>query len=90
MNQKMKNTNSTKPTPMQSLPSSDIAESVPPPEVIPEVVPAIGRTLMFEPEDRRVGVCVGVRGVDVDHEEPDELCDEEPLCDEVLDEREEL
>ena len=45
---------------------------------------------MFEPDERRVGVCVGVRGVDVDHEEPDELCDEEPLCDEVLDEREEL
>ena len=57
-----------------------------PPEVIPEVMPAIGRTLMFEPEpdDLRVD---GVRvvDVDVDHEEPDELCDDEELDDrEVL------
>ncbi len=59
-----------------------------PPEVIPEVMPAIGRTLMFElePDDLRVD---GVRvvDVDVDHEEPDELCDDE---DEELDDREEL
>ena len=56
--------------------------------MIPAVVPAIGMTLMFEPElERRVVV----RGVDVDHEEPDELCDdEELLCDEVLDDREVL
>ena len=73
---------------MHSL--SESSELLPVLDTMPEVVPAIGRTLMFEPDERRVGVCVGVRGVDVDHEEPDELCDEEPLCDEVLDEREEL
>ena len=89
ISQNMKNTTSTKPTPMHSLSvSSESPESLPPPEVIPEVIPAIGRTLMFDPElERRVGV----RGVDVDHEEPDELCDdEELLCDEVLDDREVL
>lgn len=57
-------------------------------ETIPEVVPAMGIVLMFELEDRRVGV----RGVDVDvdHEEPEELCDGEELCDEVLDDLEVL
>ena len=44
---------------------------------------------MFEPElDLRVD---GVRVVDVDHEEPDELCDElDELRDDELDEREVL
>ena len=56
---------------------------------MPAVVPAIGSELKFEPDERRVGV--RVVDVDVDHEEPDELCDdEELLCDEVLDDREEL
>ena len=68
---------------------SESPEVLLPPEVIPEVMPAIGRTLMFEPEpdDLRVD---GVRVVDVDHEdpeEPDELCDDE---DEELDDREVL
>ena len=50
MNQKMKNTNSTKPTPMHSLSeSSESSELLPELDMIPEVIPAIGRTLMFEP-----------------------------------------
>ena len=44
---------------------------------MPAVVPAIGSELKFEPDERRVGV--RVVDVDVDHEEPDELCDDEEL-----------
>ena len=51
---------------------------------MPEVVPAIGSTLMFEPDERRVD---GVRGVDVDHDEPDEP---DERVDDELDERVEL
>lgn len=56
-------------------------------DTMPEVVPAMGRVFMFEPElDLRVD---GVRvvDVDVDHEEPDEL---DELRDDELDERVEL
>ena len=74
---------------MHSLSEESESPEVPEFETMPEVVPAIGSELMFELDDRRVGV--RVVDVDVDHEEPDELCDdEELLCDEVLDDREEL
>ena len=91
MNQNMKNTSSTNPTPMHSLSvSSESSEEVLPElDMMPEVMPAIGRTLIFVPElDRRV---VGVRVVDVDHEEleePDECV--ELLRDADPDERVEL
>ena len=84
----MKNTKSTNPTPMHSLSERSESPELPEFDVMPAVVPAIGSVLKFEPDDRRVGV--RVVDVDVDHEEPDELCDEELLCDEVLDDREEL
>ncbi len=54
-------------------------------DTMPAVVPEL--------DGRRVGVRIGegVRVVEVDHDEPEELCDgEELLCDDELDEREEL
>ena len=58
-------------------------ESLPDLDVMPAVVPAMGRALKFEPDDLRVGVRVA--GVVVDHEEPDEC-----VVDDELDERVEL
>ncbi len=64
---------------------SESPESVPVLDTMPAVVPEL--------DGRRVGVRIGegVRVVEVDHDEPEELCDgEELLCDDELDEREEL